>query len=287
MTAYREYLGRLSRINGEDYQDAGTQAHLAALAAPLDDLTTRTASVMLARLIAHAPEDALRLLGEERGLQRYPGEHLAAYRNRVLNAWTFWSQAGTLPGMVAALEHLGYGIRLDRLEDLGRGGYRVGGLVEETPTTFTLRGEGPVTEGEVYVAVGGRMFALPTFTVPEEYLYHASPPARVYEHYHDSRDIWAEFSIYLPPGRAEWTADPWDDGSAWDDGSTWDISFTEDERRRVLDVINLIKPAHARLRALYLLRTLATDAWDDGSTWNDTTVWEGDPPIELYRRPGL
>lgn len=102
------YLARLSRINPVDYQDAGTQAHLRALAAPLDDLAERAYRVMLARLVWFAPEDALHLLGEERGLQRFPGEPLPTYRRRVHGAWAYWAQAGTVPGLVTALEHAGY-----------------------------------------------------------------------------------------------------------------------------------------------------------------------------------
>lgn len=110
MTAasYREYLGGLTRINAVDYQDAGTQAHVTALAAPLDDLVTRARTVMLARLIPFAPEDALHLLGAERGLKRYPGEPLDVYRARVQAAWAYWQQAGTVPGLVAALAAAGY-----------------------------------------------------------------------------------------------------------------------------------------------------------------------------------
>lgn len=108
MTAYAGYLRRLSRINPVDYQDAGTQAHLAALAVPLDELTARARAVMLARLILHAPEGALMLLGAERRLRRFPREPLAIYRRRVLGAWIYWMQAGTLPGMVLVLDQAGY-----------------------------------------------------------------------------------------------------------------------------------------------------------------------------------
>lgn len=283
---YLPALQRLMRINNVDYQDEGTQDYLRALSGPLDDTTGRAYNVALARLVKYAPEDALLLLGAERNLIRYQGEHLAAYRNRILNAFEFWAKAGTLPGMTAALQILGYGSQVAQLFDIDTELYGGYGLVEQTPLTFTLRGvDGSVTDGAVTVTVDGQAFSLPTFTASSDYTYRAAPLARIYEHFHDSQDIWGEFSIYLPPGRAEWTSDPWDDGSAWDDGSTWDINFTADELARVLEVVNLIKPAHARLRSLYLVRSLAVDTWDDGGMWDDETVWEADPPTLLYRRP--
>ena len=105
---YLPALQRLMRINPVDYQDEGTQAHLRALAAPLDDLTGRAYAVALARLIAYAPEDALLLLGAERQIRRYPGEPLETYRRRVLGAWEFWRLAGTVPGILHALKDAGY-----------------------------------------------------------------------------------------------------------------------------------------------------------------------------------
>lgn len=103
-----EYLSRLSRINPVDYQDAPTQAHLRAAAAPLDELRHKARAVMLARLIRDAPEDALMLIGRERGIRRYPGEPTETYRTRVLNAWAYWRMAGTLPGVKQALADAGY-----------------------------------------------------------------------------------------------------------------------------------------------------------------------------------
>lgn len=105
---YFPALSRLSRINPQDYQDAGTQAHIAALCVPLDDLAQRLYLIALSRLIAYAPEDALMLIGAERRIRRYPGESVEVYRRRVVGAWEYWDLAGTLPGMVRALRDAGY-----------------------------------------------------------------------------------------------------------------------------------------------------------------------------------
>ncbi|GGR00350.1 phage tail protein [Deinococcus ruber] len=103
-----EYVQRLSRINPVDFQDVGTQAHLGAVGAGLDDLATRAYTAMLARLILLAPEDALLLAGAERGLRRFPSESVETYRTRVVDAWRFWELAGTLAGMKQALASAGY-----------------------------------------------------------------------------------------------------------------------------------------------------------------------------------
>ncbi|MCD0156003.1 phage tail protein [Deinococcus sp. 6GRE01] len=105
---YGEYLTRLSRINPTDYQDPGTQEYLGALAGPLDDLVIRARSVMLMRLVLSAPEEALLLLGEERGIRRYPQEPLSTYRRRVQGAWEYWRWAGTPTGLRRALADAGY-----------------------------------------------------------------------------------------------------------------------------------------------------------------------------------
>lgn len=105
---YPAYLTGLSRINPIDYQDAGTQAHLMAQGAALDDLKARARAVMAARLILYAPEDALERIGIERGLRRFPREPTGIYRARVLRAWEYWRLAGTVPGMIQALAAAGY-----------------------------------------------------------------------------------------------------------------------------------------------------------------------------------
>lgn len=105
---YLPALQHLMRLNPVDYQDDGTQAHIAALATALDDTAGRAYAAALARLIRYAPEDALLLIGQERRIRRFPGEPLEIYRRRVLGAWDYWRLAGTLPGMVLALKQAGY-----------------------------------------------------------------------------------------------------------------------------------------------------------------------------------
>jgi len=284
VTGFSEYLRRLSRINPLDYQDQGTQAHLAALAGVLDDLAAEAKAVMLARLIAYAPDDALELTGHERGLQRYPGEYPDAFRNRLLHAWEFWDRAGTLPGMLAALEHMGYGVRIGMLTgDVAEGVFSAvtGGVI------LTQAGGGEVTSSSRTYTVDGQTYTLPTLIVPDDYRYYSYPPTRIVEHYQADPSIWAEFSLYLTPTEASFNADAWDDGSRWDDGSLWDLTLTQAEIDRVRSVIDQIKPAHARLRGIYLVSQFITDYWDDGSPWDDGSVWDTNHPTTLYLRPGV
>lgn len=108
LAPYLPALQKLARINTVDYQDEGTQRHLAALALPLDDVAGRAYAAALARLIRYAPESALLLIGQERRVRRYPDEPLETYRARVLGAWASWRLAGTRPGVELALAQAGY-----------------------------------------------------------------------------------------------------------------------------------------------------------------------------------
>lgn len=74
----------------------------------LDEHASMITTGLLARWAALAPEDALNHLGAERGLTRYPGEGVEAWRTRVLGAWEFWQWSGTEYGLGLALGQLGY-----------------------------------------------------------------------------------------------------------------------------------------------------------------------------------
>jgi len=279
--SFLDYLKRLARINPTDYQDEVTQAHLTALAAPLDDLADSARAAMLARLVVTAPEDALELAGRERGLPRYPGEYLTAYRNRLVNAWDYWREAGTLPGMTHALEALGYTNEYGRVIDAGN------------TVQFTAHDDGsgslqvtgvrdPVGQGLSVLYVDGVRYEIETYEVPRDWTYYAAWAVRIVEHFHEDRSIWAEFSVFLTATRPEYTTDAWGDGSTWGDDSSWNLPLGAHEGQRIVGIINEIKPAHAKLRKLYYVPFPKPDHWGDGSTWGDGSVWGLNNAIQLY-----
>lgn len=74
----------------------------------LDELVQTETDAVLDWIATQAREEALSLIGRGRGLERYPGETLEAYRTRVVAALEFWQQAGTERGIRLALKQLGY-----------------------------------------------------------------------------------------------------------------------------------------------------------------------------------
>lgn len=59
-------------------------------------------------IVLTAYEDALRLLGAERGIFRTDSESLANYRRRVSAAYMIYAAGGTHPGIINALQRIGY-----------------------------------------------------------------------------------------------------------------------------------------------------------------------------------
>nr|WP_170148224.1 phage tail protein [Meiothermus hypogaeus] len=86
------------------------RALLAGWGKALDEYAALVSTGLLVRVVMRAPEDALTLIGTERGLTRYPGESLEAFRARVLAAWDFWRWGGTEYGMRRWIEAAGYDV---------------------------------------------------------------------------------------------------------------------------------------------------------------------------------
>uniref|UniRef100_A0A7C3HVX3 Phage tail protein n=1 Tax=Meiothermus ruber TaxID=277 RepID=A0A7C3HVX3_MEIRU len=162
----------------------------------LDEYASLAATAILARFAQLAPEDALNLLGAERGLTRYPGESLEAWRERVLGAWEYWRWSGTEYGLSVALFQLGYS--------------------------------------------------------------SAITPVWSYD-----PNRWSEFEVFIYP-------------------ATRSYDGTEEEKNRILSIINQVKPAHTRLaQATYVAFGPLT--WDPpGLSWDPPGQTWGDTPIILY-----
>jgi hypothetical protein len=78
------------------------------LAAMFDDAKAAVFALRRAWITQTALADALELIGSDRTLRRLPGEDEEAYRRRLLNAFDTYQQGGTVPGMVLAMDLLGF-----------------------------------------------------------------------------------------------------------------------------------------------------------------------------------
>jgi hypothetical protein len=227
--SYREWQKRLASA----WLQQGTGGRfLEGLGEAKDGLAEAVRQAVLARMTQRAPEDALSLIGEERLLPRFPGEFVEAYRTRLLAAWEFWRQAGTLPGLVYWLRAAGYDAHIwelyrynpslwaefavylwpyrpewttDRWDDGGT-------WDDETDWDYTLNGLEPIRTLE---------------------LIHEVKPAharlRFISYIPGPKDAWNDAGVWDDGGT--WNPEPvyiagsldvWNDGEVWDDGGVWD-----------------------------------------------------------------
>src|SRR4051794_28631912 len=84
------------------------QAFQAALGDVEDSLIDRAKQAVKASFPLLAPPDALVALGVERQMPQGPLESTAAYRARLVDAWTIWQMAGTPFGMLRSFWNTGY-----------------------------------------------------------------------------------------------------------------------------------------------------------------------------------
>lgn len=202
-------------MTGTDYQDYAAslapvwlrseeaQADIRARAYPLDQLLLKARTIALIRLVSHAPDDVLLMIGRERGIRRFPGEPSSVYRKRVAAAWDWWRLAGTRPGMIKLLELCGY--------------------------------RATVTE-------------------------HFGEPG----HFH-------EFSIHLNPVNPLVKDAIWGKANQYGDSkSHWGYRLDAVPLSSMRELIDEIKPAHARLRLLTY--STGTGVWGGTDTWGNTAT---------------
>lgn len=106
MNRYSEYMPRLIAPWS---QEERTAALVTAEGAVKDEEIQRMIAAVKIALLEYADEDALALIGAERGLERVPAESAEDWLEHVTNAWQVWERAGTLLGVKAALERLAMG----------------------------------------------------------------------------------------------------------------------------------------------------------------------------------
>jgi len=102
---YRDYEPEISPpwLRGR-YGEAW--AHVLGLAK--DAIAEGAHQAVKLRLLGGCPEDALPYAGEDRQIERVPGESASSYRNRLLRAFVTWRLAGTNKGVLSALATIGF-----------------------------------------------------------------------------------------------------------------------------------------------------------------------------------
>lgn len=108
MTAFREYVWELLTRPFRKENSVMIASYALFTGAMLDDVKACIFRLRRQWLVATASERSLRLLGAERGIYRYDDEPLEIFRNRVQGAYEIYAYGGTLPGMIRALQMLGY-----------------------------------------------------------------------------------------------------------------------------------------------------------------------------------
>jgi hypothetical protein len=199
---YREWQRRLAP---PWLQEGAGRRFLEGLGEAKDGLAEHVRQAVLARMIQRAPEDALALIGEERSLPRFPGEFTEAYRARLLAAWEFWRQVGTLPGLALWLRAAGYEAHIWELYR-----YNPSLWAEFAVYLWSYRPEWTTDRWDD----GGTW----DDETDWDYTLHGLEPIRTLELIREVKPAHARlrFISYIPGPK-----DAWNEAGVWDDGGTW------------------------------------------------------------------
>lgn len=107
--SYVEWLEQSVADAGLHWLSPEVQAVLRVQMMARDRFVDAVKAAIRAADITTADEYALALLGEERNLQRVPGEDVETWRNYIMNAPQTWQDAGTLGNLKRQLERLNIG----------------------------------------------------------------------------------------------------------------------------------------------------------------------------------
>lgn len=189
------------------------------------------------------PDDAINLIGQERGFARFTDETTADYTARVADAWTLWRQAGTDGGIIEMFDRAGFTATIihnrdwdwpDTWRDAGTWGD--GGTWE---ATSVLWGD-PDTWGD------GDVWGEPVYTEPLN---------------------WSRFWVVISDH--SWVSEgTWGTAGDWGDGGTWGTDATPDDVRAARQIVNAFKPANAVCVAICIV--LDEPTWTSEQTdWYD------------------
>ncbi len=106
MGKFRDYI--VERIAPPWLTGEKGAAWHSAIGDVMDSCETRVREAIRARFPRLAGPDSLARTGAERGIERGPGESLAAYAERVVKARDAWRWCGTPFGVLTALRHAGF-----------------------------------------------------------------------------------------------------------------------------------------------------------------------------------
>ena len=113
MTTYREWQPTVAPA----WIDAQWSEAFGLAKDSVADIATQAVK---SRLIATCPTDAIVPIGNDRGLERVPGETTASYRARLVGAWEAYAWAGTAKGILDQLAIAGYSnVRILENESIG------------------------------------------------------------------------------------------------------------------------------------------------------------------------
>ena len=177
-----------------------------ALGRVLDGAVDGAQDAVLARHPSYAPEDALNLVGEGRAISRFGGELEAAYRERLRQAFTFWSLAGTFPGVLLWLEAAGYDAYVYEH-------FRDDPFIWAEFSVWLWPKNAAYTTDHWDDGVGSW-----DDNTPWDYQLAATELSRIPNLLREVKPAHARVRrVYYIPG----PRDAWDDGNAWDDGGVW------------------------------------------------------------------
>ena len=108
MTAFKDYIQELLTRPFRKEKGFVIKDYSRITGYMLDDLKASIFRLRRQWLVTTASDRSLQMLGAERGIFRYEDEPLEIFRNRVQAAYELYALGGTRPGMIRALQALGY-----------------------------------------------------------------------------------------------------------------------------------------------------------------------------------
>lgn len=167
-----------------------------------------------------SPDDVLPFIGNERGIQRYPGESVISYRTRLVRAWDAYKYAGAAKSIEDQLAAYGYPGLVTFFP--GRDGpsgetapYWSQFWIRFPAGTHPITSEGPPWDSFSWddgASAWGPIGYTPEFSGTLHSIVNKWKPVR-----------WICRGFIFESGTATWDSFNWDDGTLW--GGGVEVSF--------------------------------------------------------------